>query len=359
MVVNCAKFQIMKRVIIIAIAAILASGISDLYGQDLPRFLGKRQDTAQKTVVNRLGREADGVVTKEVNKVMDKIFGKEEEPETPAESNQAQPAAEPAAQAESSSSSSRNAGSALGTSLMMRAMGMGGAANVKPVYEFDGTIEMTITNYSQGEQDGQSALYTTFIDSKSFDYGMNFSESGQDGASTVIFDTENNLMVTLGENDGERTGFAVGFTPDQAEAVATEYGDTEAESGEMAEESYDPYNEYRTGKKKKILGYSCDEYVIEDDETIVTMWITEDLQREMKSNYMQNATFAGLFMYAHSTSGTVLEYIMEDKKRDEKTVMQVTDIDMDKRKTISTAGYNIISMGAVEEEKTADPAETE
>lgn len=338
----------MKQLIVFAIATVFTFGMSDANAQDLSRFVGKRKNTAEKETGNRLGREADKTVTKEVNKALDKIFGKEEAQPAKSDSATTTPTTTPPATSSSSSSSSGDAGSALGRSLMMRAMGVSGAANVKPVYEFDGFIEMTITEYMDKKQEGESAIYTTYIDSKSMDYGMKFSEPGQEGASTVIFDTENSVMLTLGEQDGERTGFAVGFTPDQAEAITQE-----------TEEETDAYAAYKTGKKKKILGYSCEEYLIEDDATKVTMWITDELEGEMKKSYMQNATFSGVFMQAYNTKGTVMEYISEDKERKEMTVMTVTAVDLNKRNTISTAGYAIMNMGSVEEKKTDSPYESE
>jgi hypothetical protein len=336
----------MKHLIVLAIATVFTVGMSDANAQDLSKFVGKRKNTAEKETGNRLGREADKTVTKEVNKALDKIFGKEEA--QPAKSDSAATPNATTPSATSASSSSGDAGSALGRSLMMRAMGVSGAANVKPVYEFDGFIEMTITDYMDGKQEGESALYTTYIDSKSMDYGMRFSEPGQEGTSIVIFDTENGVMLTLDEEEGERTGFAVGFTPDQTEAITQE-----------TEEEADAYAAYKTGKKKKILGYSCEEYLIEDDVTRVTMWITDELEGEMKKSYMQNATFSGIFMQAYNTKGTVMEYISEEIERNEKTVMTVTAVDLNKRNTISTAGYAIMNMGSVEEKKTDSPYESQ
>jgi hypothetical protein len=57
-----------------------------------------------------------------------------------------------------------------------------------------------------------------------------------------------------------------------------------------------------------------------------------------------------MVMHAYYTRGAVMEYIVDYKNVDHKTVMLVTDIDMNKRNTISTRGYNIISMGALMQE---------
>jgi hypothetical protein len=327
----------MKKIILFSAILIFTGTMSDVTGQDLTKFMNKRKNTAEKATEERVGREADKVVTKEVNKALDKIFGKEETPaKTPVDSVAPASSSTP-------SSSSRSGSSSVGTGIMMRAMGLSaGTANVKPVYEFDGFIEMTVT-YDKQNKEEEKTTYTTYIDSKSLDYGVLFDEPENSSTSVIIFDTQNALMLTLADQNGERTGFAIGFTPEQTEAISSEYGE------EKEEETVDPYKTYKTGKTKNILGYRCEEYLIEDDNSRVTMWITDDLDKEMKKTYMQNATFAGMFAHAYYTNGTVMEYVTEYKKSGEKTVMQVTDIDLNKRNIISTQGYTIMNMGAMME----------
>ena len=322
----------MKKIITIGILLLLVTGLTDVTGQIVPRFVNKRVKSAEKSSEEKLGREVD--------KAIGKLFGLEEAPADTAQ----------AAGASSSTSTSRSPGTAIGQRAMMNAMGLSEAANVKPAYEFDGFIDMEITESIDGKEK-EKTVYTTFIDSKSLDYGMVFREPGQEGTSTIIFDTENSLMLTLAEDDGEKNGFAMSYTPEQAEAIAEEFEGEVAEAAEVEEaDLYDPYKSYKTGKTKKILGYKCDEYIMEDEKTTVTMWVTDDLNKEMKNTYMQNSSFAGMFMHAYYTNGTVMEYITEYKNNNHKTVMLVTDIDMNKRNTISTQGYNIISMGALMQE---------
>jgi hypothetical protein len=326
----------MKKIVTIGILLLLVTGLTDLTAQNIPGFVGKRIKSAEKSTEKRLEREADKAVDKEVNKALDKIFGKEEAP--------ADSAVQPA-ETTTSGAASRSAGTARTERALMSAMGLtAGAANVKPVYEFDGFVEMLITDYKNDKEE-QKMTYTTFIDSKTFDYGMVFSEPGSEGTSTIIYDTENSLMLTLAEDGGEKNGFAVSFTPEQAGAIAEEDG--AEESAETSEaESVDPYKSYKTGRSKKILGYTCEEYVIEDDNVVSTMWITDDFDKDMKKSYMQNTSFSGMFIHAYYTNGTVMEYITEYKNSNEKSVMEVTAIDMNKRNTINTREYNIISMGA-------------
>lgn len=332
----------MKKIITIGVLLLLATGLTDVTGQSVTRFINKRIKSAEKSSEEKLGRETD--------KAIGKLFGLDDAPADTAQ----------AAETTTSGSTSRSPGTAIGQRAMMNAMGLSEAANVKPDYEFDGFIDMEITESIDGEEK-EKTVYTTYIDSESLDYGMVFREPGQEGASTIIFDTENSLMLTLAEEDGEKSGFAVDFTPEQAEAIADEFEGEDAEVAEAAEveeaDLYDPYKSYKTGKTKKILGYKCDEYVMEDENTTVTMWVTDDLNKEMKNTYMQNSSFTGMFMHAYYTRGTVMEYIVDYKNVDHKTVMLVTGIDMNKRSSISTQGYNIISMGAMGKQPGKDEAQ--
>jgi hypothetical protein len=327
----------MKKIVTIGVLLLLVTGLTDVTGQIVPRFVNKRVKSAEKSSEEKLGREVD--------KAIGKLFGLED---TPADTTRS---AEPS----TSGSTSRSPGTAIGQRAMMNAMGLSAAVNVKPDYEFDGFIDMEITESIDWEE-REKTVYTTYIDSESLDYGMILREEGEEGTSTIIFDTENSLMLTLLEDDGEKSGFAVSYTPEQAEAIAAEFEGENAELDEEAGETeeaevkdadhYDPYKANKTGKTKKILGYKCDEYVIDDENATVTMWVTDELSKETKNTYMQNSSFTGLFTHAYYTNGTVMEYITEYKDENHKTVMLVTGIDMNKRNTISTRGYNIISMGA-------------
>ncbi len=334
----------MKRTSILSIVAILAFSTGMVQAQVLDRFIDNRKDTAVSTVFQRTGREADKGIKKGINKQLDKIFGAEE-----ADTVTASPAPKTSASGSGSpkSSSSRSSSTSnAGYNALMGRMGIStGTANVKPSYDFDGFIEMTIINYTDGNKEDDKTVYKTFIDTESFDYGMEFKDEDQEGTSYIIFDSENSLMLTLGDSDGEKTGFAISYAYAGAEPAEAEETDTE--------EAVDAYSSYKTGKTKNILGYKCEEYRIENetDDDIVTMWVTDELNKEMKKSYLQNSTFTGMFMYAYYTNGVVMEYILEDNSNNEKTVMTVTDIDLNKKNSISTHGYSIMNMGGVPAEE--------
>ena len=91
------------------------------------------------------------------------------------------------------------------------------------------------------------------------DYAMVFTD--KDAKSTIIFDSKNSAMLILSDSDGEKTGFAMGIDPEMLAEEVEEYAE---------ESEADPYKAYKTGKTKTILGYSCDEYLVEDENFGIT-----------------------------------------------------------------------------------------
>lgn len=344
----------MKKIVAISLTLFIAALTTSTHAQVVTRLINKAANKAEDKTEKRIEDEADKAVEKKVNKAFNKLFGNTDD----ASDSTAITSDAPAASGSGGSGSSSSASSRAARNAYLNAMGMStGTANVKPLYEFDGYIEMTVSEFEDGKEE-ESNVYTTYVDSKSFDYGMHFKAPEGDDYSLMIFDTENNLMLTLSDADGEKTGFAIGFTPEQAEAIAEEAEEESGGDGDVQ----DSYASYKTGKTKNILGYKCEEYVIEDDDETVTMWITRDLNKEMKQTYMKNSTFAGLFAYAYYTDGVVMEYIIEDKKDGDKSIMTVTDIDLNKKKSFNTMGYTIMDMSGMmpaDGENTGDSEESD
>lgn len=336
----------MKKIITISLTLFFAVLTSSSYAQVVTRLINKAANKAEDKTEERIEKEADKAVEKEVNKVFNKLFGDSDEPSDSTVSEASAPSTS------GSGGSASTASSRAARNAYLGAMGISvGTANVKPLYEFDGYIEMTVTEFKK-EKEKEKTIYTTYVDSKSFDYGMHFKAPEEEDYSLMIFDTDNNLMVTLTDADGEKTGFAVAFTPEQAEAIAEE-----AEADAATGEAEDAYKAYKTGKTKNILGYKCEEYLIEDENETVTMWVTRDLNREMKKTYMKNSTFTGLFSYAYYTDGLVMEYVIEDRKDGDKSVMTVTDIDLNKKKSFNTMGYTIMDMSGMMPDEEANTEE--
>jgi hypothetical protein len=224
---------------------------------------------------------------------------------------------------------------------IMSAMGMTGNVDHEEVYHFDAYIQMELTTYKKNGNLDDQVLYDNYLHKEDADYAMEFKD--KDARSTIIFDTKNSAMLILTESDGERTGFATSIDP---EALAEEFEGYE-------EEDVDPdsYRPVKTGRTKTILGYSCDEYMVEEDGTEVHMWVSEKLGKEVRKEWMGNQqTFGTMFVHAHAMNGMVLEYDVVDADG-AKSVMQVTKIDLNHAHKVNTNGYTIMSMRMKGEEE--------
>jgi hypothetical protein len=170
---------------------------------------------------------------------------------------------------------------------------------------------------------------------------MVFTDGGDQ--STVIFDHKNAAMLILSDSDGEKTGFAMGLDQEAMEEAAEDY---EEDAG-----AEHPYAPYKTGKKKNILGYSCDEYLVEDESSEAHLWVSEELGDRVRKEMLRNEqTFGMMFYHAAYLNGMILEYDFLDKEDGEKVIMQVTDIDLNRSHSISTRSYAVMTMRQDSEE---------
>jgi len=219
---------------------------------------------------------------------------------------------------------------------IMNAMGLTGNVEHEEVYDFDAYIQMELTTYKKNGDLDEKVVYDNYLDKQDADYAMEFKD--KDASSTIIFDAKNNAMLILTVSDGEKTGFATSVDP---EAMAEEFEDYENEEEEVDMSSYKPY---KTGKTKTILGYSCDEYMVEDEGAEVHMWVSEKLGKEVRKEWMSNQqTFGTMFVHAYAMNGAVLEYDVVDADGS-RSVMQVTDLNLNHSHKVDTRGYTIMSM---------------
>ena len=218
------------------------------------------------------------------------------------------------------------------------ALGLSDNVDYKSDYEFDAFIQMEVSEYKKNEKLDEQVIYDTHISKDNIDYAMVFRDD--DNKSTIIFDQENSAMLILSDNDGEKTGFAMGMDPEEfADAMEDLQEENEEES------SLDPYSAHKTGKKKDILGYSCEEYFVEDTATEVRMWVSEELGKKVRKNMLNNQqTFGAAFYHAAYTNGMVMEYDVLEKADGERTIMKVIDLDLNRSHSIPTKGYAVMSM---------------
>ena len=244
---------------------------------------------------------------------------------------------------------SESSNARMSNQVMMDALGLTGNVDYESDYSFDAYIQMEVSNYKKNGNLDDQVLYDNYVNKTQADYAMVFTD-GRD-QSTIIFDTKNSAMLILSESDGEKTGFATTIDPEAMADWAEEY----AEEEELEESDLTPYNLKKTGKSKDILGYHCEEYLVEDEATEIRMWVSEKLGKEMRKEWMKNQqTFGAMFMHAYALNGMALEYNLLDKDNGKKTTMLVTKIDLNHHHSVSTGGYTVMSMRQKTQEEKAE-----
>ena len=222
----------------------------------------------------------------------------------------------------------------------MDALGLSGNVDYESDYNFDAYIQMEVSDYNKKGNLKDKVIYDSYINSEAVDYAMVFSD--KESRSTIIFDDKNSAMLILSDNDGEKTGFAMGIDKEALAEKAEEYAE---------ESDTKPYDAYKTGKTKTILGYLCDEYLIEDESIETRIWVSEKLGKQVRREMLNNQqTFGAAFYHAAYMDGMTLEYSTLDKEDGDRVVMQVTEIDLNHSHTISTTSYAVMSMAQPSED---------
>jgi hypothetical protein len=200
-------------------------------------------------------------------------------------------------------------------------------ATYDPVYNFDAYMQIAMTDRGNNQ-----VVYDAYLTRDGSSYALLFTEGG--ARSIILFDTENNAVLILTEEGGEKSGFALAIN---GEALKALMADTATSGVE--------YADLRTGQTKSILGYSCDEYLLDQEDAEVRIWTSEELgQKVQKEMLRHQQILGGVFTHAAGMNGMVLEYHYRDKSGGEERSMMVTRLDMEASHTISTADYSVVSM---------------
>ncbi len=103
----------------------------------------------------------------------------------------------------------------------------------------------------------------------------------------------------------------------------------------------------KTGKTRKILGYSCEEYELKNEDQNSKIWISKEVDFNYKNYIMGINKMLGsesLNTPMYQDNGCVLAMISYDKKGEVEMEMEVIDISQ-KVKEVKMSNYEIKSMG--------------
>jgi hypothetical protein len=214
-------------------------------------------------------------------------------------------------------------------------------------YTFSTKIQMHLETFDKSGKKISDGEFITYMNPKeaNFAYEVVSGDIGSKGKGIFILDFKNKASIILSDEDGKKTGLVYGlnFMVDE-NAAKEEFTQEEIENTEFT--TLNPYVS-KTGRTKKIQGYSCDEfhYNNPEEKQEATYWITKDL------NLKTRDFFGSLFNAATFSHGMGWGYLMEsesiDKETGEKTKMLVTDLSTNAGKKFSMAGYQITNIGNI------------
>ena len=315
-------------------------------------FVRSKTGVATNRAVQQTNKEVDKKITNAVDEEISKIFNKKKgDKDQPAE-NETQPAAVEQSSApsdDSSDGSSSGGGSnkaandAMSRAIMGRmGISMARPANVKDRYDYTGNLLMVIQSWDEeGDTEGE-VLYTTHYTSDNKGVAMDF-KSNDKGDSKIIFDNVNNIMIILGDDGKDKSGFVMGVAPADTSAASAR-ANTGGNNNANAASNSDYYSKFKkTGRSKTIAGYSCEEYEYEDTESKASYWMTQDMPADLWAKMFSANMIASV--YAGRPNGFIMESTNEQKNSKSKSTMLVKEVNKNQAASISTMGYQFISYG--------------
>jgi len=137
--------------------------------------------------------------------------------------------------------------------------------NLPDSYTFDMTLECETKDY-----DGDKTDMEMLLTKDGSAIGFVQFENGK--RMTMVFDTKNDIMAVYNEEEKKVQGM-----PSMLSLAGAMASSQEEDAYEM---SFD-----KTGKTKKVAGYECDEWEIDDEETTTKALVAENFPIEWKDSF--------------------------------------------------------------------------
>ena len=167
-------------------------------------------------------------------------------------------------------------------------------------------------------------------------------KTGESMQMFTIMDNSNLAMITIMEEQK------------MAQIIPME-SVTEAANEKVEENTvegdYDQPNVKKTGRTKKIIGYSCEEYVSSSAEGDATFWLTDEVDMSNSSSF--NSFWNGFgedandFELPDGTHGFMMEMHFKTKSSDSEqgeATIEVTEIKKEKKEVLMS-NYQVLNMG--------------
>jgi hypothetical protein len=134
-----------------------------------------------------------------------------------------------------------------------------------------------------------------------------------------------------------KMGMIINIDKDQVEEYASEH----------VNEQEDNMKYYKSGRTKDILGYSCEEWIMEDEDGRSEVWVSDEVDINLGKafNAMSQSMKTEKMGPEEYPMGTMLEVNSVEKKSGEQYHMVATAVREDSNREISTKGYQFMNLG--------------
>ncbi len=311
----------MKRIVLLALVLVLGTGL--LQAQALMNRMAKM-------AVDQMEKSAESSEPDKTNSGA--TTSGSQTSTTPAENNGS-------SAAKNNPPAKSNGSNAAGMGMLSR-MGMSSEPiPIEDAYAFSNSITANLKSYNAKGKLESDGDFITFITPGSTNFAYEFTNNteGEQGKGFFIIDAKNSATIILSEDGSDKTGLVYGFKD------YNQTSETSAETADVPDPAGYNSNLRKTGRSKKILGYTCDEYEYEDETSKASYWITNDLKME-SGDYMSNIFKTSV--YSHGMPwGYMLECNSTDKSSGDKSDYVVTDINPKANKKILLSEYQITNFG--------------
>jgi len=213
----------------------------------------------------------------------------------------------------------------------------GGTVEVAESFEFNSSIDIVVTTTDNKGKATVMNMTMLFPEDNEY-FGMEI--KGNDNPKEeippmkMIYDFENEQMITMMINGQQKIGMVISIDEEQLSKWAD---DDDNDIDEMPEWT-------KTGKTKKILSYTCDQYVFSNEDGKGEAWVTED--DDLNIGYAMNAMANAQKQNNKNEypDGAILEMTFNGEDGEKMTWVS-TDIKTDTNISLKTEGYQFMAIG--------------
>lgn len=291
-------------------------------------------DRAEDKAKNKTNQRIDNKIDKGIDKSLDKIEGifKKKPKKDKSEKSDSGKDSSSDSTEKSGSDNSGNPGSSdqQDMSEMMKMMG-GKSITVDESFTFDHNVELKTEMYNSKGKLEDTFNHTLHLSDDFDHFGMNFHH--EEGEGQMVYQFDEKRILIMSEADGQTFGMVSYVDDTQVDH------DTDIDS-----------NFGKTGNKKVILGYKCEEWAGEEDGVKTNVWVAEDpeLMFSRAFSEMARAQNDGKDPYGDYPNGMMMEMTSLDTNTGEKTVMICTAVNKNTKSTISTSGYEFMDLSGMQ-----------